>query len=238
MKRVAAARIIINPAEDPDAPFLQKMQWPMQDGSIAPEYALVANLGGESPNAAANAQLESRIHQLEGDVERRAAQAYQQGRKEGEAAAETRIRGEVDGFLSQLARSIDQIAGMEPALRHRAEEEVVRLSLAIAKRILHREISVDQEALIGIIRAALDRIDRRELRRIRISTAHHNHLMPHLQQLRLPERVEIINDSSLEPGGVVLETERGSMDCSVYSQLDEIERGFHERLRGFGGDAR
>jgi flagellar assembly protein FliH len=43
--------------------------------------------------------------------------------------------------------------------------------------------------------------------------------------------VEVVADSSRSPGDVIFETERGYLDASVDSQLQEIERGLADRLR-------
>ncbi|HEV2445726.1 MAG TPA: hypothetical protein VGS58_07380, partial [Candidatus Sulfopaludibacter sp.] len=43
--------------------------------------------------------------------------------------------------------------------------------------------------------------------------------------------VEVVADASREPGDAIFETERGNLDASVDSQLQEIERGLADRLR-------
>ncbi len=45
------------------------------------------------------------------------------------------------------------------------------------------------------------------------------------------DQVEVIADPSRELGTVIFETERGNLDASVESQLQEIERGLADRLR-------
>ena len=47
-----------------------------------------------------------------------------------------------------------------------------------------------------------------------------------LTEIGAPQRLEVIADPGLEPGGLIFETARGSFDASVATQLDEIERGF------------
>jgi flagellar biosynthesis/type III secretory pathway protein FliH len=42
--------------------------------------------------------------------------------------------------------------------------------------------------------------------------------------------VEVVADSAMGPGDVVFETERGDLDASVASQLEEIRRGLADRL--------
>ena len=43
-----------------------------------------------------------------------------------------------------------------------------------------------------------------------------------------------IPDPSREVGSIVFETQRGDLDASVESQLNEIERGLADRLRRQG----
>ena len=47
-------------------------------------------------------------------------------------------------------------------IRRRAEKDVVQLSLLIAKRILHRELCVDEGALTALARVVFERLARAE----------------------------------------------------------------------------
>ena len=42
---------------------------------------------------------------------------------------------------------------------------------------------------------------------------------------------EVLTDPSCDPGSVIFETERGNLDASIETQLQEIERGLTDRLR-------
>jgi flagellar assembly protein FliH len=43
--------------------------------------------------------------------------------------------------------------------------------------------------------------------------------------------VEVVPDAAREPGALIFETERGNLDASVETQLEQIERGLTDRLR-------
>jgi flagellar assembly protein FliH len=120
---------------------------------------------------------------------------------------------------------------MRQRLRHEAEEDVVALAIAIARRVLHREITMDPEALLGLAKAALEKIDVRELHRVRMHPQSAPLLQEYLEKIGLPRRVEVFADPGLERGAVILETGRGTLDASVESQLVEIERGFADMVR-------
>ena len=170
------------------------------------------------------AELETRGPQLE-------QQARAAGRTEGEAAANERATREIASITAKAAESAQALLAARRDMRRELEEDLVRLSVAVARRILHRELSVDPEALGGIVRAVLDRLDAREVHRIRVSPADAAPLEKRLGEWSLPVRVEIQKDPALERGAIVVDIARGVVDASVGVQLDEIERGFADLVR-------
>jgi flagellar assembly protein FliH len=110
----------------------------------------------------------------------------------------------------------------------------VALALAVARRILHRELTVAPEALLGLVKAALDKIEAGEVHQVRVSRQDAAMLRQFFEQMGLPHRVEVLADANLAPGGVILESSRGLLDASVDTQLAEIERGFADLAGGSG----
>lgn len=176
------------------------------------------------------ANLENQIRQLDLERQRQVQEAHDRGRTEAEARSQARLKQEIEPWLLRMAKSIEDIATVRQRYLRDSEEQLVRLSLAIARRILHREIQVDPEALIGLVRAAIDRSELRELNRILLNPQDREVLQPYLDRLHLPPRVEIAADATLERGALLLESGSGLLDASIQSQLDEVERGFIDLL--------
>jgi flagellar assembly protein FliH len=160
------------------------------------------------------------------DVEQRVRAAQQQGFEEGQAASRQNFAGQVEAMQLKLARSVEELTGSRPRYRREAEKDVVALALAIARRILHRELTVAPEALLGLLKAALDKMESREVHQARVSRQDAPLLRQFFDQMNLPHRVEVIADAALAPGAVTIESSRGMLDASVDTQLSEIERGF------------
>jgi flagellar assembly protein FliH len=179
--------------------------------------------------------LESTVRQLEQEAKARADTAYREGRAAAEADAVAQATRKVDGVIGALSQLIDELGSKRRQIRQSAEQDLVQLSLAIARRILHRELSIDPEALLGLVKAASSRLDVRELQRIRLSSAHSSLVAQVRGRLQLPKQVEIVEDESLPSGGVVFETLRGNLDASIDTQLEEIERGLTDIVRQQGG---
>ena len=158
------------------------------------------------------------------------AQAHRDGLAQGRLEGEQRAKGELAPLIERLARTIADLSGTRDAFRREAEEDVVRLSLGVARRILHRELSIDPDALTGVIHVALGKFESRDLHRVLVSPEDHPAIAAALQSLKLPKRVEVIADPTLERGAALFETVKGTLDASVETQLDEIERGFLDVL--------
>jgi flagellar assembly protein FliH len=125
----------------------------------------------------------------------------------------------------KLARSIEELSGARPRYRREAEQDVVALAMAIARRILHRELTVAPEALLGLVKAALDQAEAREVQQVRVSRQDAPMIRQFFEQMGLPQRIEVVADPNLAPGSVILESGRGLLDASVDTQLAEIDRG-------------
>ena len=165
------------------------------------------------------------------EAEQRAQAAYQQGLQEGLAAAQREMFAQVDVINGRLARTIEELTGLKHRFRHEAEEDLVALALAIARRILHRELTMAPEALLGLVKAALEKIDGRELHSVRVRPEDAAMIQQHFEKMGLPRRVEVIGDPGLERGAAILDSSRGALDASVETQLAEIERGFADLVR-------
>jgi len=176
---------------------------------------------------------DSRVHlaQLQQQSEQRARDAYAAGMREGEAAGRKRGAAELQPVIDRLARSIEEIGGMRVRLRAEAEADLIQLALAIARRVLRRELVIDPEALHGLVLGALEKLGGQEVSRVRVHPSHAGLVTESLRQNSASAKVEVIADPSRDLGAVIFETPRGNLDASVDSQLQEIERGLADRLR-------
>lgn len=172
----------------------------------------------------------ARLAQLEWESEQRAREAYAAGLREGEAAGRARGAAEIKPAVDRMARSIEEMAGMRGRLRREAEEDMVRLAMAIARRVLRRELAVDPEALRGLALGALEKLQGSEISRVRAHPSQAALISSCLAASR-GTRVDVVAEPGLEPGAVVFETTRGNLDASIDTQLGEIERGLADRLR-------
>jgi flagellar assembly protein FliH len=186
-----------------------------------------------SPEAAKDSAADPsvQIAELEARYQQRVREAHAAGAREGEIAGRNRAAAEMQPVIERLTRSIQEIANLRARLRREAEADVVQLALAIARRVIHREVAADPDALRGLVIAALEKLQGQEISRVKVHPSHVATVKAGLQQALSGGVVEVIADSSHELGSVIFETTRGNLDASVNSQLQEIERGLTDRMR-------
>jgi flagellar assembly protein FliH len=197
---------------------------PMAWRSVGEREAHVAVSPASSERNGAGARADE-------EAEQRRQAAYQQGLQEGLAAAQREMSAQLDAINGRVARTIEELTGLRQRFRHEAEEDLVALALAIARRILNRELTIAPEALLGLVKAALEKIDGRELHSVRVRPEDAVMIQQHFEKMGLPRRVEVIGDPGLERGAAILDSSRGALDASVETQLAEIERGFADLVR-------
>jgi len=175
--------------------------------------------------------MEARLAQLEVEMRRREEEARRQGFAEGEAAQREKLAAPMHEAARRLADQARELAELRTRVRREAEQDVVKLAVAIARRILRRELNVDPAVLLGLVKAALERVEAREVLRLRVHTDDARMVEKALKGAEMPARFEVIGDPGLEPGAVILETLRGDLDASLETQLSEIDRGLMDLVR-------
>jgi flagellar biosynthesis/type III secretory pathway protein FliH len=165
------------------------------------------------------------------DAERRAAEieaaakrdGFDQGVSDGRAAAQA----EMDEMLETM-RGLIEMARIE---RHKiiegAEPEILRLSVAIAERILNQHIALEPNTVLEMTRSAIARIISRETVTVRVNPADIETMRDHRDQLMAMNDIDnlrIIEDQRVDRGGVLLETDAGTIDAKVSTQLREVRR--------------
>ena len=169
--------------------------------------------------------------QLEKQWEQKVKEARAAGFREGESAGRTTAAAEIRPVMERMVRSIEEIAQLRGRLRREAEADMLQLSLAIARRVLRRELAMDPEAMHGLVLAALEKLQVQEICRVKAHPSQVAQISGAIQKAHPELHVAVVADPMREPGSLVLETERGNLDASVDTQLSEIERGLTDLLR-------
>jgi flagellar assembly protein FliH len=163
--------------------------------------------------------------QAEAETEAARREAFEAGRQQGERQA----RADLEPVLERLNASLAEVLAMRPELRRNAERDVVQLALLIARRVLHRELCVDEGALTAIARVAFEHLARSESYRVTVHPRFAGAIAAAVPASHAG-RVHIESDVGCAPGTLVLHSSEGLIDASIDTQLEEISRGLADRL--------
>lgn len=135
---------------------------------------------------------------------------------------------QVELARAEISHAITQFTERKDEYFRQAEGEVVGLALAIARRIVHREVQIDPHLLAGLVRYELDRLDTATSVRLCVSPEDVNYWRN--AAASMSQAVEVEADKSLGSDSVRIETDLGLTTLNFESELKEIERGFLDLL--------
>ncbi|HZT12982.1 MAG TPA: FliH/SctL family protein [Candidatus Baltobacteraceae bacterium] len=165
-------------------------------------------------------EAQSRAAQIEAEAKEH---GFQAGVGDGRSAAQA----EMDEMLETM-RGLVEMARIE---RHKiietAEPEIVRLAVYIAERVLSQHVAIDHNAVVEMVRSAITRLVNREKVTVRVNPADMQMMREHREQLMSSNDIDhlrVIEDQRVDRGGVVIETESGTIDSKVSTQLREVRR--------------
>jgi len=156
-------------------------------------------------------------------------ESYQRGFSEGRNIGHEQALAEIQPVMDRLSRSLADLATVRSRVRKTAESDLLKLAIAVARRVIHRELTLDPGSIEGLIRVALEKLESRELCRVRVHPDQEPVIRTLLARFSAAP-VELIPDPTLQCGDVLFETAHGTLDGSIEAQLQEIERGFADRI--------
>jgi len=170
------------------------------------------------------------------------AQSYQKGFNEGlengirqgQKAGIERTAQKLDPVLASLRQALLQLKNLRHDTHQRIEKEVVELALAIARKVICREIEMDKEVVVCVAREALAQVEDPGKITIKLNPADLQFINE--TKYQLSEMIENIGNVTLESeggiqsGGCVVETDLGEIDARIDHQLQAVEESFRTAM--------
>ncbi|MGH7661473.1 MAG: FliH/SctL family protein [Vulcanimicrobiaceae bacterium] len=210
----------------PTAPEAQPIDWPALHQQAA-ELLDVTTADAESLLNDAHQRVKTIVEEANANAvevtERARSEGKDVGHSEGLASAES----EMEEMLATMRSLIDMARVERHKIIEGAEAEIVKLSMGIAERILHKAVEVDREVVISISKAAIAELVDRESITVRVNPIDLERMKQHrdsMLALGETKHMRVIEDQRVGPGGVVVETEAGSLDAKISTQVEEAKR--------------
>lgn len=148
------------------------------------------------------------------------AKGFSQGELAGAEAAGQ--RGEM--MLHRLMQTLEELTQVRAQMIHQTERQMVQLALAVARRIVHREVTLDPDLLIAMARVAMERLGETAQVKVRLHPDDYEAAGAARVAQLAGSNVMILADAHLSRGGCRIESDMGILDAGVDAQLQEIAR--------------
>ncbi|MFY9227590.1 MAG: FliH/SctL family protein [Blastocatellia bacterium] len=123
-----------------------------------------------------------------------------------------------------INKSLEELSFLGQQIAAHMEEDLLKLSIEIAKKVVHREITTDREVIISLVQVALARLHNRTVAYIRLNPMDYQYLVSNSERIATGKTIELSSDPTITRGGCIIETEFGNVDARIEQQFVEIER--------------
>lgn len=138
---------------------------------------------------------------------------------------ETEMAEQINRLRDQFAAAIEQISSLSSEIIAQTEKEMVELALEIAKKIVGREVTIDREVALTLVKISLAKLHNRTFAKVLLNPEDYAYLQSHLEKADFHGSIELVEDRSISLGGCLIQTETGEIDARIESQFDEIAYG-------------
>lgn len=138
------------------------------------------------------------------------------------------VQAMLSGFAQQRRELLDELLPY-----------VVRIAVEVARRIVRRELTSDPGMVTRTVQAALEQMLSASQIVVRVHPLDAQVLQAQIGSIAdapdQAEAIEIVPDGSIDPGGCVVESERGIIDARLRTQFEQMQAQLLQELeRGAG----
>ncbi|MFH1617340.1 MAG: FliH/SctL family protein [Candidatus Margulisiibacteriota bacterium] len=201
---------------------------PAEEAPIKEEEYLAADVPVEQDDQNAYAEdLVAAARREAQDIKQRARQeGFEEGRVEGRAESEQKI--------AEALETLNESVKERKKIIKDAESEILRLAIRAAEQIIRSEVSLHRDVCLNIVSEAINRVSDREQVMVKVNREDAEYIKRYKDRLAgILDGVKsfsILEDSTIEPGGCVVETNLGYVDARISTKLRTLEESLQRMV--------
>jgi len=186
------------------------------------------NTGDKQPDKAGSSSSSEQNQQekLKAEMEKHLSRVSDESYRKGFAEGAEFQKKEILPVLDAISTMTKMIPLIRKDIIAKTEEQIVRLSLAIAKKVINQEVTTNKEVILGVLKGVAKNISETEGMKIRLNPQDFRYIMEikkdFLQSIEGVRNAVFEEDISIKRGGAVVETMFGEVDARLESQMKEI----------------
>jgi flagellar assembly protein FliH len=177
------------------------------------------------------AEAKEKERQIEADsrlaFEAERKEAEEQGRTAGREAGFAEGKAEVERLIERTRVMLERAQDKRAEILAETEQEIIDLVLLIARKVIKVISENQRNVIISNVVQALRKVKGRGNIIIRVNMADvklsTDHIKDFIKLVEGAKSIQVVEDSSIDQGGCIIETDFGEIDARISSQLAELE---------------
>ena len=207
-------------------------------GDCSEKFPLQASADSKNKTDQLLKEIEDRekyIKQMTEKTDSLEKEAYEKGFAQGEKAGMELGEKRFDSILNCFAETLDGARKIKEDVYRNSEQMMMELVLAIARKVIQREVSTDRTIIRDVIKGALTYIADQEEIRVRLNPSDLEFANQYKEDILVGiEKAVFESDVEVARGDAVIESNYGIIDCGIERHLQEVEEVLRARA---GSDA-
>ncbi len=154
--------------------------------------------------------------------------AMDEGYRSGLEQAEQQVKAQYENTINEASSVLEQAHIEKLNIIQEAEPFLIELSVGIAQKIIGKQLSVEPDWTIQLVKKVLARKKDHGLITLCVSPSQHAYIQDARDELLLvidsQAELQIIPDATVQDHGCVVRSAYGSVDARIDTQLQEIKK--------------
>ena len=155
-------------------------------------------------------------------------EAYQKGFEAGRNSGYEMAEKKLEAILGRFSESLEQLAATRQEIVSETNRDLVRLAIEIARKLVAREIKIDEEIVITLVQVALKRVNEKASVTVFLNPEDLMFVQGRLQaspHLFAERDLKLKVKEDLKRGDCLLESSFGNVDGRLSEQFNRVEHG-------------
>jgi type III secretion protein L len=169
------------------------------------------------------------------EAEEFAAEIRREAREDAETLRAEAYSEGVERAIAEFERHLIDVREIRERVWRETEQDVLRLAVRLTEKILGREIKTDKKAVADVVSTALQNARQQEKLTVRVNPSDLPTVEKEIENLTRSGRtrfIDFVADPRVTAGGCLIESEVGTIDARLETQLRVLERALLSQSEG------
>lgn len=191
-----------------------------------------AELAAQEIQKSAQADAQKMLDEAKKSVDSLRQKASEEGFEQGREAGYKDGYAEAERLVERMHKMVDSVMQRREEILNETERQIVELVVLISRKVVKVISENQQSVILSNVLSALKKVKGRgdvvirvNMDDVKLTTAHIKDFIGRVESIK---GITVMEDSSVEKGGCIVETDFGAIDARISSQLTELEEKIQE----------